>query len=54
LLGVALALGAVVIPCVYVLTRRMIGKVRQRETEDRRSCRQESDIEILGRAPSKD
>jgi proteasome lid subunit RPN8/RPN11 len=35
MLGVVLAIGTVVIPAGYVLTRRMIAKVQQRETEDR-------------------
>jgi proteasome lid subunit RPN8/RPN11 len=35
MLGVVLALGTVVVPTGYVLGRRMLEKVRQRETEDR-------------------
>ena len=35
MLGVVLALGTVVVPAGYVLARRVIDKVRQRETEDR-------------------
>jgi len=35
MLGIVLALGTVVVPAAYVLGRRMIEKVRQRETEAR-------------------
>jgi hypothetical protein len=63
-LGVVLVLGTVVVPAGYVLGRRMLEKVRQRETEDRLMMQTrkylqshepapgqaESDIEILARA----
>ena len=35
MMGVVLALATVVVPAVYVLARRMVDKVRQRETEER-------------------
>jgi hypothetical protein len=34
-IAVVLALGTVAVPAGWVLTRRMLGKMRQRETEDR-------------------